>query len=279
MAQPVAQPKRRSGWIVVLIIVVLLLCLLCCCVAGFLLIRRGVVSVPWGNLPNLPSWIYSYFGRISQDMEVPSGQEVPGGQELPGGGPEAGQPGQTGLGGLEPGSISATGDGIQGPVMTVQVTNPQPTDVTVTFSCGLIFQPDDSGEQRMMVLQESSASVPAGGETTLAPYVICIDLDQSAPGAGSSYSLGGMAEGQLLQLAQCLCQENLQTNIDPFGDLGIQFAVWETSSGQTLSEILSGGTSGGALGDLLGPDAAGMLGMLEAPAQTWLDRCNIQLGQ
>jgi hypothetical protein len=274
-----AQPRRRSGWIVVLIIVVLLLCLLCCCVAGFLLIRQGVVSVPWENLPMLPSWFYSVFGRITQDLEVPGIEGLPGLEGLPGAGPGTGQTGQTGLGDLEPGGIFATGEGIQGPVMTVQVANPRDTEVMASLSCGFIFAPDDNSEQRMMVIQQSSTPVPAGGEVTLTPYVICIDAHQGAPGGDSSYSLGGMAEGQLLQLAQCICQENLEANIDPMADLGLQFAVWMTSSGQPFEEMMTGGMAGGALGDLLGPEATQILGVLQAPADAWLQRCNINLGQ
>ena len=284
-----AQPKRGSGRIVVLIIVVVLLCLLCCCVAGFLLIRQGVVSVPWENLPNLPTWIYSVFGRISQDFGVPGGQGLPGGepggQEQPGDGP--GSPGfldPIGRGELVVDQIATNGTGFTGPALDVQVNNPTARSMVITIPCGFTFAPEDDGLQQLMTVQEASAEIPANGEATLTPYVVCIQADRHGPEEGSIYSLGEMAQGDLLLLAQCVCREELGAGFDPMEGVNVQFAAWMAAGDMSLDEMLQGaGGSGGALGDTLGgefgPEFDQMLeqvGVLFAPAEEWLTRCGIE---
>jgi len=291
-----AQPKRGSGRIVVLIIVVVMLCLLCCCGAGFLLIRQGVVSVPWENLPNLPTWIYSVFGRISQDFGVPGGQGLPGGepggQEQPGGGPEAGQPGQVGPGSVDPiglgelvvDQIATNGTGFTGPALDVWVNNPTARSIVITIPCGFIFAPEDDGLQQLMTVQEASAEIPANGEATVTPYVVCTQADRHGPEEGSIYSLGEMAQGDLLLLAQCVCGEELGAGLDPMEGVNVQFAAWMAAEDMSLDEMLQGaGGSGGALGDTLGgqfgPEFDQILEalmVLYAPAEEWLTRCGIQ---
>jgi hypothetical protein len=284
-----AQPKRGSGRIVVLIIVVLLLCLLCCCVAGFLLIRQGVVSVPWENLPNLPTWIYSVFGRISQDLGVPGGQglpgEEPGGQAQPGGGPGGqGFLDPIGRGELVVDQIATNGTGFTGPALDVQVSNPTAGSILITIPCGFIFAPEDDGLQQLMTVQEASAEIPANGEATVTPYVVCTQADRHGPEEGSIYSLGEMAQGDLLLLAQCVCREGLGAGLDSMEGVNVQFAAWMAAGDISLDEMLQGaGGSGGALGDTLGgefgPEFDQMLeqvGVLFAPAEEWLTRCGIE---
>ncbi len=177
--------------------------------------------------------------------------------------------------------IHATGEDIQGPVMVVQVANLQEEEVTVTLPCGLLFMPQDEGEQRMMIIQEASATLGLGEQTTLTPYVICVDSGRSAPGESSAYALGSMATGDVLTMAQCLCQQDLEAMLDPMAPLAIQLAVWMASEGKSFSEMLEEDTGEGAMGSLLGGESAqmlqGVLDVIEGPAQAWLDRCGVTL--
>lgn len=177
--------------------------------------------------------------------------------------------------------IHATGEDIQGPVMVARIVNLRDEEVTVTLPCGLLFEPQDEGDQRMMVIQEASATLGAGKEVVLTPYVICIDSERMAPGEDSVYLVGSMATGDVLALARCLCEQDLERTLDPTAPLAIQFAVWMASEGKTYTDMLEEG-AGGALGDLLGGEAGqlvrGMLAALEGPAMTWLERCGITLG-
>jgi len=143
-----------------------------------------------------------------------------------------------------------------------------------------------------MVIQPAEAVLPAGGEGELQPYVICIDADRAGPSVGSSYALGVMAAGDLLKLAECICQEDLtamEESMDFDSIFGLQMAVWQVSGGvpdfQSMFDQVS--EEGGALGGLVGEEL-GDLGMdlqqladlmdelFGASVQEWLDKCDIQ---
>ncbi len=188
-------------------------------------------------------------------------------------------PGQVGRGDLTLVGITANGD-IAGPGMAVAVQNPGPEDVHVVIPCGFVFTPDDSGDQRLMVVQQASATIPAGGEATLSAYVVCIDSGSAAPSEGAGYTLGSMQSGDLLRLAQCACGEDLAGSIDPLAGMGVMTAGWMISNGQSFSDMMTS-ESEGAMDQVFGEGGAeafaGMLSFLEEPANEWLDRCGIEL--
>ena len=133
----------------------------------------------------------------------------------------------------------------------------------------------------MMVIQEASGSLPAGGEGTLTPFVICVDSSKATPTEGGTYSLGTLASGDLLRFAECLCQEDLDS--EDFMELfGLQMAIWMVSDSATFESLLEGSETGeGALGDLMGEEAAeileGILDMMRGPASSWLELCDIEV--
>lgn len=187
---------------------------------------------------------------------------------------------------LEIQTISATGDGFTGPVLDLVVRNTSDREIEVVIPCGHVFLSDDASLQSLIVVQETVAHVGPGDEATLTAFVVCFDHDLGAPQAGSTYAPGALAEGQALELARCLCEEDLSAESDPFGLLGAQFAMWMTRNGMSLSEALAeSGEAEGAMGELLGEqfgeEFAGVLQMvmtmIEAPAQRWLDRCGIEI--
>ncbi len=173
---------------------------------------------------------------------------------------------------------TATGD-IGGPGLTLVVYNPGQEEVLTLIPCGSVFAPTGGGAQQLMTVQETRASVPAGGETTLTAYVICIEADQSIPGEGTPYVFSSMADGTLGEFAACVCQENLQDSQNPLDALSVQMAGWMITEGGGFSELLES-DSGGALGEFLGSEAAsalsGFLGFVEGPALDRLERCGIE---
>ncbi len=128
-----------------------------------------------------------------------------------------------------------------------------------------------------MVVQEVSATIPPGGEEILTAYVICIDPTSSAPDDGEAYSLGAMESGELLQLAQCVCYDNLEAN--PMGGLEVMLAGWSLRGEDLAAEL--GEQAEGAAGDLFGEEGEGLLGgLLESFAGLGsgvLERCGIEL--
>ena len=187
--------------------------------------------------------------------------------------------GQVGRGDLTLVDITANGD-IAGPGVEVAIRNPGPEDVHVVIPCGFVFTPDDSGDQRLMVVQEASATIPAGGEGALSAYVVCIDSGSAAPSGGAGYGLGSMQSGDLLRLAQCACGEDLGGSADPLAGMGVMTAGWMISNGQSFSDMMTS-DSEGAINQVFGGGGAeafaGMLSFLEEPANEWLDRCGIEL--
>ncbi|UCF60820.1 MAG: hypothetical protein JSV37_13845 [Anaerolineaceae bacterium] len=186
---------------------------------------------------------------------------------------------------------SISEDETAGRILTVHVTNPSTDEIVVTIPCGLIFNPGPgSDEQRLMVIQEASTSLLPGEEATLTPYVVCIDSSSAIPELGSTYSLGVMATGDLLKLADCICKETLaDIELDPLAftdQFGLQFAVWTVSDGLSFEEMFEGmEEAGGALGEIGTEDFTeemeelfgGVMEMFRGVGQDWLEKCQIEI--
>jgi hypothetical protein len=196
----------------------------------------------------------------------------------PGQGSGVGLEDQLRRGELQLADLTATGE-IAAPGVNVLLSNPGPTNVETYIPCGTIFAPSGGDAQELMVVQEARGTVPAGGEATLTPFVICIEADASIPDVGAAYAFSSKADGKLAELATCVCQQDLTASANPLDSMGVQFAGWMVSEGSPFQELLESG-EGGAIGDLLGSDVgealAGVFELIEGPAMDWLDRCGIQ---
>jgi hypothetical protein len=186
---------------------------------------------------------------------------------------------------------SISGEDTAGQILVVHATNPTANEIVVTIPCGLIFKPGpESDEQRLMVIQEASATLLPGENATLTPYVICIDSSNSIPAQGSTYQVGVMATGDLLKFAQCVCNETLlDIEMDPnafMDQFGLQFAVWSVSDGLSFEEMFKDmKESEGALGEIgaeefgeeLGNLFGGIMEMYQVAGQDWLEKCQIEI--
>jgi hypothetical protein len=141
-----------------------------------------------------------------------------------------------------------------------------------------------------MVIQEASDSLQPGEEATLTPYVVCIDSSSAIPELGSTYSIGVMATGDLLKLAECICEETLaDIELDPLAftdQFGLQFAVWTVSDGLSFEEMFEDmEEAGGALGEIGAEDFTeemedlfgGIMEMFQGVGQDWLEKCQIEI--
>jgi len=188
--------------------------------------------------------------------------------------------------------VVSTSDGeTEGRILTVQITNPGNDEVLVTIPCGLIFMPEPgSDEQQLMVIQQTSATIPPGESANLTPYVICVESSNAVPETGSTYQVGVMATGDLLKFAQCICNETLvDIETDPLASmdqLGLQFAIWMVSDGHSFDEMLEGmeeaeGALGqiGATGLLEGMEdfIGGLMEVYGGIGQEWLEKCDIEI--
>ena len=133
-----------------------------------------------------------------------------------------------------------------------------------------------------MVLDGEVVTLEPGETIVLSPYVICIDSSASTPSSGSAYTLGYLAEGNLLAFAECVDQEsNGDLNED---DLGLQLAAWSIANNGPILDTLEGSDEGeGVFSDLIAEWEN--LGLFEAMAdlmsgmsEDWLQRCDISVG-
>jgi hypothetical protein len=110
---------------------------------------------------------------------------------------EAEQPDSFQLGEAVLDNVVSTSDGeTAGRILTVQVTNPITNELFVTIPCGLIFNPPpDSDEQRLMVIQQASATIPPGESADFTPYVICIDSSNVCQQLVQPTKLGSWRQG------------------------------------------------------------------------------------
>jgi len=185
-------------------------------------------------------------------------------------------------------SVDSSGMGILGTeVLIVNLYNPSDKDMLVTIPPGYVFlPPTGSGEQRMMVLQTVSVTVPAGGYASVSPYVTCIDSDLAAPSEGSVYQAGGMVEDERLrEFALCVSQQELPVvNFQTFEGfdeetfaryMSLQLAVWSVAEGQNFAELFA--EAGAEYGSAA--EALGELSIWFEGIQIWLDACNVQFDQ
>lgn len=134
--------------------------------------------------------------------------------------------------------VSSPDGGVSGPIIRLSVTNTGSEEVIVTIPCGLVFQPGNDGEQRMIVVQPATVAITAFRTVKLTPYVMCIDSDKDPAGIGASYSVGTLAREDLLALAACICELDLSEELDEnVGDFGLQLAVWSLADGRSLNEV------------------------------------------
>ena len=181
--------------------------------------------------------------------------------------------------------ILVTGEGLgtTGEIFSVTIKNMSDDAFEVEIPCGLVFTPDDSSLQPMMVIQKESASVDPGGTANLSPYVVCIDASAGIPEVGGDYTFGYMESGDMLSLAECLCEDQ-ETTTDP---MGVQFAVWMVSdeiNPEDFSEFdgeafqsLFGEQMGESIPDELQDIMKNALGLsTDGNSQGWLERCGIK---
>jgi hypothetical protein len=161
-------------------------------------------------------------------------------------------------------------------------------DAFVQLPCGLILEPEEGkgNLQRLMVIQEDGIVVPAGGSAELSPYVICVDAGHDIPEIQGEYNIGTIAEGSLLQLAECICERRLISEEEDalayIGEqFGLQFAVWQVSGGLTPDELREQLELGGGAMDNFSEIAEmfDTIGAMLPDYVDWIETCGVEVAQ
>ena len=135
----------------------------------------------------------------------------------------------------------------------------------------------------MMVVQPLLVTIPSGESVEVQPFVVCVDSNKSGPSPEDYFTVGLLADGKLLQMAECLCREQLQVSQDSMDLMNIQYAVWaaadDTASGEdvSLEELFS------QMGGNMSPEQQeqmqqylDMLQDFDAGTNEWLEKCGIE---
>lgn len=169
-----------------------------------------------------------------------------------------------------------------GPILTVQFTNPSNDEILVSLPCGLVFVPTETDEQALMMVQPLEVSLPVGESAEFTPFVVCIDMGAPAPAQNSGYTIGYLAEEDLLAFAECLCGQEINTALGSMDSMGVQFAAWSIATGGDVMSLV--GEEGAAYEEFLegmelGEFADMMTDMFSTFGGEWLDRCGITVGE
>jgi hypothetical protein len=128
------------------------------------------------------------------------------------------------------------------------IKNLSSNPLLVYFPVGQIFDAADAAKQSLLLLRDIYVSIAFGqnGPNQAVAInmslqtnqivegdlpVVCINESRHAPSKGDNYSLGSMAEGDLLALAK-----TIQTN-SAQGHLGAQLAAWAITDNFQLNDI------------------------------------------
>lgn len=119
-----------------------------------------------------------------------------------------------------------------GPCLNVNLQSTVKTTLNLRFEAGRFLESADTSEQRMMISRDEMIVLLPFKKKSLSIYAICTQMHDHSPGEESLLTLGPMAEGNLLALAQFLSKNNFQ-------GLAAQEAVWAITDNNDPGSIFS----------------------------------------
>lgn len=107
-----------------------------------------------------------------------------------------------------------------GPCMHVVIKNISTKATTIDLETGQTFLPEDTDLQPMLVTKSQQFKLNPGGQADEMVYAMCFNDDKASPMPQSTYTLGKLATGPLLEAAKYVEANNLQ-------DYKGQSLVWD----------------------------------------------------
>jgi len=114
----------------------------------------------------------------------------------------------------------------------INVKNLKTKSQNIVVEPGLLFIADDDPNQNFIVTKQERFVLEASANKDIQIHAMCIEHYDSAPQEASTYKIGKMAEGKLLELAQLL-----NTN-QWFDKSEAQIAVWCIANNNDISNII-----------------------------------------
>lgn len=129
-------------------------------------------------------------------------------------------------------SVTATGlGGHSGNCLKLKLESRFRKKFELRIPAGQIFEAEDSLLQDLMISKEEIYALEPGKNRIAHLYGLCIEAHNISPDEGSFFSMGKMAEGNLLKVANYLNSNNL------YDHPSAQYAVWSVSDDDRLENI------------------------------------------
>ena len=171
-----------------------------------------------------------------------------------------------------------------GRTINMELYNNTDAPLEVIIPCGLVYIPTDPGSSRMVVVQGSEIQFTAGETREIRPFALSIDSLKSLPKSETTYRLEMLEEGKQLDLAKCLCLEDLPAETETQDLVSLQLAAWMIDPDSDITKFPE--NINDWLKDLTGlpigipgldDTLQNLAGSLAPKAQTWLDKCGIEI--
>jgi hypothetical protein len=120
-----------------------------------------------------------------------------------------------------------------GPCLTVSLQSVAKTSLQVRIESGQLIETADSSEQRMVITLDRLIVLQPSAKKTLDLFAMCTQMHDRSPGKESLLTLGNMAEGNLLSMAQFISSNNFQSQ-------AAQQAIWVLTDNNDPGSIYSG---------------------------------------
>jgi len=126
--------------------------------------------------------------------------------------------------------------GYSGECITLNVVNLSSIDTTIYIEAGRRLNSVDSTVQDILVVREVPLLVRAGEEKNINLFGFCCQATNAGPGKDEEFTLGQMADSNLVKLAVFLNQNSFDLST-------IQNAVWVVSNNHPLASVHSADVS------------------------------------
>jgi hypothetical protein len=133
--------------------------------------------------------------------------------------------------------LTANNDSFYASPLDYRLTNLTDRTLDLCFPAGLTMTSGNGAYQNLILTRTVKVTLPPDGEKRGDLSADCMNLSKDSPRSGADFSVGAMAQGDLLRVAQAIDTRSAQ------GRLGSQLAIWAVTDGLTLEDFNGGSGS------------------------------------
>ncbi|RYD73640.1 MAG: hypothetical protein EOP53_19735 [Sphingobacteriales bacterium] len=115
--------------------------------------------------------------------------------------------------------------------LIVSIRNLKNTPVTIKIDAGQQFFPSSAEYQNLIVTRAGNVIIKPNENKNVELFAMCTESSDAAPGGGTTYKLGPIAQGNLRKIAEYVAHEKVN-------NLTGQSAVWAISNNYAIDGIM-----------------------------------------